>query len=1062
MDKPAGVVVHPSAGHAHGTLVHGLLVARDRGRGGARAPRDRAPARPRHLGAARGRALGRGAPAAPAASCAGGSSSASTCALVRGRPLSRAGRIEAPIGRDRHDPTRHSLDTATPREAATTFEVAGAPAAAHAPAGRAGDGADAPDPRPPRRDRPAGERRPDLRRRRRPRARAAVPPRRAARVPASVLGRRGRRRLAAAGRPGDGAGHGSNGGRSRRCPGLASVRGSSPLTSLLPPSRLRVPAATLVSLLAVCLSAVCRRTASTRQARRSRCARRSASRVSSTSTRSPERRASSRGSTASSPGRPTADAVAVVLDYVRAHEAVFGLDGDDLAGPASRARRDRRLRRPPSPLGAGGRTGSAAFANDLRASVTSDGRILNVLGLAHPRPRAPGRGRRGLGRRGGRCDAPGRRPCGTDRPARLVAPRGAARATRFAGGHDARLVLVNTGRGVRLAWHVTADADSDEMYASLVDAAHRTGAREREQGARRQRARVGLLPGRALRRDADLARLHRPRLAPGLGDDAERERSRASSPTGTTTTRPTLPVEAASAATRIRTRRCRGASTTTRTRPACARRRSSASARGTAPTNGPFPMPPGWYNNRRQNAVQVFYFVSRFHDHLKGDPSIAWTTRNFEGGDKVVAHAGDGADTGVNGEFLDVHMPDELHVNNANMFTPPDGQSPRMQMYLFTSLTGNVNTDPTPGRERRRRRGRRLPRVRARALQPPRSRTPTAGARSTPSSPARWARAGATGTRWTSSSPRASPRTRPRPATSSSTATLGNNRPTIRTEGLDCPLTAATAACPGGRQHGRAGRLHARRHGPDLVRRRRGARRRRDLGADALGSPRCGRGRRRALPRHRGDAPLAAQPVLPGHAQRDPAGEPGRRAERSHRSRGDDLDGVRRARDGLLRGDRGRGRHDADPELRASARPGGRRGLARRRGHRLRHRQAGRRRQGRVRRPRLLGHDRRARAVRRRGRPRRHVRAGRGLEDRLRPRRRLERRDRRRHGEHRSTSRCGATGPPTTAAVASTPSPARTSRAFGCGPAHAIDQSTATGWSTVTAERPGRERARSR
>jgi 23S rRNA pseudouridine1911/1915/1917 synthase len=44
-------------------------------------------------------------------------------ALVRGRPLSRAGRIEAPIGRDRHDPTRHSLDTATPREAATTFEV---------------------------------------------------------------------------------------------------------------------------------------------------------------------------------------------------------------------------------------------------------------------------------------------------------------------------------------------------------------------------------------------------------------------------------------------------------------------------------------------------------------------------------------------------------------------------------------------------------------------------------------------------------------------------------------------------------------------------------------------------------------------------------------------------------------------------------------------------------------------------------------------------------------------------------------------------------------------------
>jgi 23S rRNA pseudouridine1911/1915/1917 synthase len=43
--------------------------------------------------------------------------------LVRGRPQSRAGRIEAPIGRDRGEPTRQSLDTDTPREAITHFEV---------------------------------------------------------------------------------------------------------------------------------------------------------------------------------------------------------------------------------------------------------------------------------------------------------------------------------------------------------------------------------------------------------------------------------------------------------------------------------------------------------------------------------------------------------------------------------------------------------------------------------------------------------------------------------------------------------------------------------------------------------------------------------------------------------------------------------------------------------------------------------------------------------------------------------------------------------------------------
>src|SRR5262249_59005224 len=44
-------------------------------------------------------------------------------ALVRGRPRSRGGRIEAPIGRDRREPTRMSLDTDTPRPAVTHFDV---------------------------------------------------------------------------------------------------------------------------------------------------------------------------------------------------------------------------------------------------------------------------------------------------------------------------------------------------------------------------------------------------------------------------------------------------------------------------------------------------------------------------------------------------------------------------------------------------------------------------------------------------------------------------------------------------------------------------------------------------------------------------------------------------------------------------------------------------------------------------------------------------------------------------------------------------------------------------
>ena len=44
-------------------------------------------------------------------------------ALVHGTPRSLTGRIDAPIGRDRRDPTRRSLDTEEPRDAVTWFET---------------------------------------------------------------------------------------------------------------------------------------------------------------------------------------------------------------------------------------------------------------------------------------------------------------------------------------------------------------------------------------------------------------------------------------------------------------------------------------------------------------------------------------------------------------------------------------------------------------------------------------------------------------------------------------------------------------------------------------------------------------------------------------------------------------------------------------------------------------------------------------------------------------------------------------------------------------------------
>ena len=121
IDKPAGLVVHPAAGHRAGTLVDlfGDRVAggEDPARPGIvhRLDRDtsgllvvaRSPEAHRRLQAlVKRRALER-----------------EYLALVAGRPRSRAGTIEAPIGRDRNDPTRHSLDTDTPRDAVTHFEL---------------------------------------------------------------------------------------------------------------------------------------------------------------------------------------------------------------------------------------------------------------------------------------------------------------------------------------------------------------------------------------------------------------------------------------------------------------------------------------------------------------------------------------------------------------------------------------------------------------------------------------------------------------------------------------------------------------------------------------------------------------------------------------------------------------------------------------------------------------------------------------------------------------------------------------------------------------------------
>jgi 23S rRNA pseudouridine1911/1915/1917 synthase len=121
VDKPAGVVVHPGAGHRTGTLVQalrgrvaggddpdrpGVVHRLDRDTSGllvlARTPESHAALQE----ALQERRILR-----------------EYLALVEGRPAARRGTIDAPLGRDRRVRTRMSTNTDDPREAVTHFEV---------------------------------------------------------------------------------------------------------------------------------------------------------------------------------------------------------------------------------------------------------------------------------------------------------------------------------------------------------------------------------------------------------------------------------------------------------------------------------------------------------------------------------------------------------------------------------------------------------------------------------------------------------------------------------------------------------------------------------------------------------------------------------------------------------------------------------------------------------------------------------------------------------------------------------------------------------------------------
>ena len=122
VDKPTGLVVHPGAGTGdEATLAHALLAL---GAAGGDAERPGIVHRlDRDTSGLLVVARSEEAHAALQEAIRDRRVERRYLALVRGRVRSRTGRIEAPVGRDRVERTRMSLDTETPREAVTWFEL---------------------------------------------------------------------------------------------------------------------------------------------------------------------------------------------------------------------------------------------------------------------------------------------------------------------------------------------------------------------------------------------------------------------------------------------------------------------------------------------------------------------------------------------------------------------------------------------------------------------------------------------------------------------------------------------------------------------------------------------------------------------------------------------------------------------------------------------------------------------------------------------------------------------------------------------------------------------------
>ncbi len=366
----------------------------------------------------------------------------------------------------------------------------------------------------------------------------------------------------------------------------------------------------------------------------------------------------------------------IVLDYVRAHDDVFGLGERDVANL-------KLVARSVSPDGIVHLRfnqvldGILSFDSGIDGHVTADGRLVNVSGAPVPGARLPDTDPT-LGARAGLREAREAVDGAEGLPATTEVSTKPGQTTTFAGGERAVLRWSATADGPRLAWSVIADDGGDRFYDVLIDA---------ESGA--------LLRRQDLTSDLGQARY--------FGVDPLQ------TPDPIEITMPPAWYDEHAGGTRLWGQYARTYLDVQNESPAPGEEQGgnrvqipASSGAPAAPdwlytqsTNFPDaqPCPPSgctWDNseeeseevNQFQAATNAHVLTSRFHDHLEAPPiGFDEASGNFERTNT--------SGSGFGNDYVRVEVNDSGGRNNANFSTPPDGVAPRMQMYLFNSRDVN-------------------------------------------------------------------------------------------------------------------------------------------------------------------------------------------------------------------------------------------------------------------------------------------------------------------------------------------------------------------------------------